>query len=95
MVEPAQPPININPKNKINVKLPHASNSALTYPVPVNIEIMLNKIVLKLKSSYFIIRENNNTKNYNFKKRFNLRVIKENFSITAYKFYISEKGKAT
>ena len=36
-------------KNKINVKLPHWSNSAFTYPVPVNMDTTLNNTDLKLK----------------------------------------------
>ena len=39
--------ININPKNKIIVKLPQLSYCALTYPVPVKIDITLKKIDLK------------------------------------------------
>ena len=50
VVDPAHPPINISARNMINVKLPQVSNSALTYPVPVNIEIILNKIDLKFNS---------------------------------------------
>ena len=44
VVEPAHPPININIKNKIKEKLPQLSNWALTYPVPVKIEITLKNI---------------------------------------------------
>ena len=50
VVDPAQPPINISSKNRIKVKLPQVSNSAFTYPVPVNIEIILNDIDLKFNS---------------------------------------------
>ena len=51
VVDPAQPPININPKKIINEKPPQLSNSAFTYPVPVKIEITLNNTDLKLNSS--------------------------------------------
>jgi len=49
VVDPAQPPINISVKNIVRGKLPHPSNSAFIYPVPVNIEMVLKKIDLKLK----------------------------------------------
>ena len=42
-------------RNKVNGKLPHPSNSALTYPVPVNIEIILKITNLKLNSFDLII----------------------------------------
>ena len=48
VVEPAQPPINIKVKKKINGKFPQPSNSPVTYPVPVKIEITLKKIALIL-----------------------------------------------
>ena len=48
VVEPAHPPINISPKNKTTGKPPQSSNLALTYPVPVKIDIVLKKIDLKL-----------------------------------------------
>ena len=51
VVEPAQPPINIRPKNKIIGKLPQSSYLAFTYPVPVKIEITLKTIGLKLNFS--------------------------------------------
>ena len=47
VVEPAHPPINISPINKTNGKLPQLSNCALTYPVPVKIDITLNITDLK------------------------------------------------
>ena len=47
VVEPAHPPINIRHKNKTKGKPPQLSNWALTYPVPVNIEITLKKTELK------------------------------------------------
>ena len=43
--------ININAKNMVIGKLPQPSYSAFTYPVPVNIEILLKKTDLKLKFS--------------------------------------------
>ena len=51
VVDPAQPPININPKNIINVKLPQESNSAFTYPVPVKIDTTLKNTDLKFSSA--------------------------------------------
>ena len=51
VVEPAQPPINIRPKNKIIGKLPQSSYLAFTYPVPVKIEITLKTIGLKFNFS--------------------------------------------
>ena len=50
VVDPAQPPMNIKPKNIISVKLPHVSKSSFTYPVPVKIEIILNNTDLSLSS---------------------------------------------
>ena len=40
--------MNISNKNKITGKPPQLSNWAFTYPVPVNIDMTLNKIALKL-----------------------------------------------
>ena len=48
VVEPAHPPINIRVKKKINGKFPQPSNSPVTYPVPVKIEITLKNITLIL-----------------------------------------------
>jgi len=45
-VEPAHPPMNIKVKKKMSGKLPHPSNSPVTYPVPLKIEITLKQIVL-------------------------------------------------
>ena len=41
VVEPAQPPINMSDKKKIKGKFPQPSNSPVTYPVPVKIEVIL------------------------------------------------------
>ena len=49
--------MNIKPKNKTKGKLPQLSNWSFTYPVPVKIEIILNKIDLGLnESESFIAR---------------------------------------
>ena len=59
-VDPAQPPINISIKKNIKEKLPHLSNSCVTYPVPESIEITLKEEILILSNmlaSYFV---NNN-----------------------------------
>ena len=48
VVEPAQPPINIKVKKKIRGKFPHPSNSPVTYPVPLKIEITLKEIARML-----------------------------------------------
>ena len=44
VVDPAHPPINISVKKKIKGKFPQPSNSPVTYPVPVNIDITLKTI---------------------------------------------------
>ena len=49
VVDPAHPPINIKPINMIKGNPPQLSNWALTYPVPVKIDITLNKTDLKFK----------------------------------------------
>ena len=46
---------NIKAKNNVKGKLPHPSNSAFTYPVPVKIEIVLKEIDLKLNSLPLVV----------------------------------------
>ena len=50
VVDPAHPPMNIKPINIIKENPPQLSYWALTYPVPVKIDITLNKTDLKSNS---------------------------------------------
>ena len=51
--------MNIRVKKKINGKFPHPSNSPVTYPVPVKIEITLKKIIYP--RGVFIIKYDKNS----------------------------------
>ena len=47
MVDPAQPPINIKKRKKINGNFPQELKSAVTYPVPDKTETTLKAEILK------------------------------------------------
>ena len=53
VVDPAQPPINIKKRKNINGNFPHELKSAVTYPVPDNIETTLNVVILKLSKKLY------------------------------------------
>ena len=63
VVEPAQPPINIKKRKKINGNFPHNPKSSVTYPVPDKIDSTLNDEILKLSKKDNSLLEMNKYKN--------------------------------